>query len=117
MTQVLTTSSYLTNSLVASEAAGMGHHTRSTPPSPNRSGYAQGNSFPQHFPTKSQLLQHAKFYHAAALKASNQDHCTSGTLSHQQIKLKSITFNRQAPDVVTGISLRRKSAVLLKAHN
>lgn len=30
MTQVLTTSSYLTNSLVASEAAGVCHHTHST---------------------------------------------------------------------------------------
>ena len=117
MTQVLTTSSHLTNNFVTSEEASVCHHAHGTPPSPNRSRYTQGGSFPQRFPTKSQLLQHAKFYDAAAFKASNQDHHPSDTLSHQQIKIKSIAFNRQAPDLVTGISLERKSALLLKACN
>lgn len=59
------------------------HHAHGTPLSPNCSRCVQGDSFPMCFPTKSQLLQHLKFYYAAAFKASNQDHHTSDTLSHQ----------------------------------
>lgn len=113
MTQVLTTSSHLTNNLVTSEKASVCHHAHSMTPSPNCSRYTQGNGFPLPFPTKSQLLQHTKFYHAAAFKASHQDHHTSDTLSHQQTRLKSIAFNRKASDFVTGI---RKSALLLKTR-
>lgn len=98
MTQVLTTSSHLTHNSVTSEEASVCHHAHSTPPSPNHSRYVQGDSFPQRFPD-SQILQHAKFYHAAAFKASNQDDHTLDTLSHQKIKLKSIAFNRKAPEV------------------
>lgn len=106
MTQALTTSSHLTDSLVTLEEASVFPHAHSAPPSPDRSRDAQRDSFPQRFPTKSQLLQHPKFHHAAALKALNQDHHTSDALSHQQIRFKSIAFNRQTPDPVTRISLK-----------
>lgn len=117
MTQVLPTSIHLTNNLVASEEARVCHHAHGTLPSPNCSRCAQGDSFPLRFPTKSQLLQHAKFYCTAAFKASNQDHHTSDTLSHQQVRLKPTAFNRQALDLVTEISLQRQSALLLEAQN
>lgn len=56
MTQVLATSSHLTNNSVTSEKASVCHHAHSMPPSPNCSRCTQGNGFPLRFPTKSQLL-------------------------------------------------------------
>lgn len=110
MTQVLPTSTHLTNHLVASEEASVPSCPQHTL-SPNCSRCAQGGSFPLCFPTKSRLLQLAKFYCTAAFKASNQDHLISDTLSHQQIRLKPTAFNKQAPDLVTGMSFQRQSTL------